>query len=361
MTVAPPSGAPITVVLINYNGGETVLRCIRSLRGQMQPPERIVFVDNGSAEYNEATFRFAFGPRYNNIVRYVRLEKNVGYVNGMNHGLKQVLADDTSPAWVMTLSNDTELDPEFFQNLDLAFEGLTPEGDVMSTTKMLAPKLRSAVDRELLDGAGIGVSLDGMSTARGQRERDENQYDSDVHILIPNGAAAIYRVDLLKEVGLFDESFGAYCEDTDLGLRAWLAGWDCHFLSDCIVYHARSSTMGEHSLNKLYLVERNHYWVAVKNLPLPMLLLVPTFSTYRYLVQIYALLARRGQGQGYGEGHSPTALALTTLKGVTHAGLGLPGAFLKRFQNYPIRRRSMLETLYTLWRKRLPFVQLILK
>ncbi len=337
------------------------MRCIRSLQKQAQPPERIIFIDNGSADYNEASYRFAFGPRFNNIVRYERLEKNVGYVRGMNHGLQLVLDDASSPAWVMTLSNDTELDPEFFQNLDLAFEGLTPEGSAMGTTKMLAPKLRSAHDRELLDGAGIGVSLDGMSTARGQRERDENQYDSDAHILIPNGAAAIYRVDLLKEIGLFDESFDAYCEDTDLGLRAWLAGWDCHFLAECIVYHARSSTMGEHSLNKLYLVERNHYWVAVKNLPLPLLLLVPTFSTYRYLVQLYALLARQGQGQGYGEGHSPVALAMTTLKGVTHASLGLPRAFLNRFKSYPLRRRTMIEALYTLWRKRLPFAQLILK
>ncbi|MBI3556348.1 MAG: glycosyltransferase family 2 protein [Deltaproteobacteria bacterium] len=361
MTVTPPSGTPITVVLLNYNGSETVLRCIRSLQKQAQPPERIIFIDNGSAEYNEAAFRFAFGPRFNNIVRYVRLEKNVGYANGMNAGLKMVLADETSPDWVMTLSNDTELDPEFFQNLDLALEGLAPAGGPMGTTKMLAPKLRSAHDRELLDGAGIGVSLDGMSTARGQRERDENQYDSDVHILIPNGTAAMYRVDLLKEVGLLDESFDAYCEDTDLGLRAWLAGWDCHFLADCIVYHARSATLGEHSLNKLYLVERNHYWVAVKNLPLPLLLMVPTFSIYRYLLQTYALLARRGQGRGFGEGHSAAALAWTTLKGVTHAGLGLPAAFLKRVRSYPIRRRTMLETLYTLWRKRLPFAQLILK
>jgi GT2 family glycosyltransferase len=276
----------------------------------------------------------------------------------MNRGLELALAGTTP--WVMTLSNDTELERDFFEKLDLELERIDA-GGALANVKMLAPKLRSMKSRETLDGVGIGLSLDGMSTARGSRERDESQYDSDTHILIPNGVAAIYKADLLAEVGLLDESFWAYCEDTDLGLRAWLAGWDCHFLAECIVYHARSYTLGEYSLKKLYLVERNHYWVAVKNLPLPLLLLNPTLSMWRYFVQAYALLARRGQGAGYRESHSLLELARVTARGVVDAGLGMPGAVVKRVKLRRLRRRTLLETLYTLWRKRIPFEDLILK
>src|SRR5581483_6536670 len=101
----------------------------------------------------------------------------------------------------------------------------------------------------------------------------------------PSGVSALYRCAMLKEVGLMDEKFESYCEDTDLGLRAWLAGWDAEFLPKCIVYHVRSATLGRYSLKKLYLVERNHYWVALKSFPLVLLFLNPFLSVYRFFLQ----------------------------------------------------------------------------
>ena len=166
---------------------------------------------------------------------------------------------------------------------------------------------------------------------------------------------------MLRDVGLLDESFWAYCEDTDLGLRAWLAGWDCRFLPECVVYHARSATHGQHSLDKLYLVERNHYWVAVKNLPLPLLMLNPALSAFRYLMQVYAVFARRGQGHLYGENHPTAALVKATLKGIADAGVGLPRALRKRLELRRLRRRSLFQVMTTLWDKRLRFEELILK
>ena len=50
--------------------------------------------------------------------------------------------------------------------------------------------------------------------------------------LLPSGSAALYRRDMLDEIGLFDESFFLYCEDTDLGLRARWAGWECLYVPE---------------------------------------------------------------------------------------------------------------------------------
>jgi GT2 family glycosyltransferase len=359
MTKRPHS--PVTVVLLDYNGGALVHRCIRSLAAQEMLPARVVFVDNGSREYDEAALRKEFGARYESILEFIRIEHNVGYVKGMNKGLRSVLRDHHAPEWVMTLSNDTELDPHFFAKLATATEALTHAVVPGHPVGMLAPKVRAMDRRDHLDGTGIAVSLDGMSTARGQRERDESQYDYKTHVLIPNGVSALYSVRALRDVGLLDESFGAYCEDTDLGLRAWFAGWDCRFVPECVVYHARSSTHGEHSLNKLYLVERNHYWVAVKNLPLPLLALNPVFSVYRYLVQVYAILASHGhQGRGYGK-YGAHELAFATLRGIFAAGLGTPAALGRRFRLRRLKRRSTFEALSALWEKRLRFNELILK
>lgn len=350
-----PNLAPITVVLLNFNGGKLLEQCAQSLRSQRVFPERIVLVDNGSAAFDEKALRSLFGERPSFALDVLRLERNQGYVGGMNHGLRHALSSSAASEWLMTLSNDTVLDENFFFSMRLECTMLT------NKVGMLAPKLRSMSDPELLDGTGLGISLDGMSTARGQREPDQRQYDLDVDVLVPNGVAAMYRAETLKEVGLLDDAFWAYCEDTDLGLRAWLAGWDCRFVPECVVYHARSSSLGEHSLNKLYLVERNHYWVAVKNLPLPLLILNPTFTFYRYLVQLFALATRQGQGEGFASQHSPRELALTTLRALGDAGAGLPRAIRQRLEQKSLRRRSSLETLQALWRKRIPFGKLILR
>src|SRR3990172_4493547 len=105
---------------------------------------------------------------------------------------------------------------------------------------------------------------------------------------------------MLRKVGLLDEDFGFYCEDTDLGLRSWLAGWDCRFVPESIVYHQRSSTIGMKNLGKLYAVERNHYWVALKNFPAPLFVLSPFLAIYRFALQAVVVFSRRGQGAVFG-------------------------------------------------------------
>lgn len=339
--------------MLDYNGGAILERCLRSLAQQTVFPEMLLVVNNGGNNFDETRIRILLGEGFSQILEFLHVEKNMGYVDGMNRGLNHVLNTYSSTPWVMTLSNDTEFEFNFFEKLTPLLRE--------SRLGMIAPKVRAMNERDYLDGAGISVSLDGMSTARGQRERDLNQYDNETDILVPNGVAAIYRTALLQEVGVLDENFDAYCEDTDLGLRGWLAGWDCKFVPECVVYHQRSATFGEHSLNKLYLVERNHYWVAIKNFPLPLLALNPSFTMWRYFVQVYALVAKRGQGQGFSKDYSPFELIKTTLKSIRDAGVGAPRAFAHRKKSKSLRKRTDFEILSTLWSKRLRFEDLILK
>ena len=105
----------------------------------------------------------------------------------------------------------------------------------------------------------------------------------------------MYRKDMLNDIGVFDEEFFAYCEDIDLGFRARLSGWKTTSVPDAIVYHYYSGTSGTHSPLKAYLVERNHLWVALKNFSLPMLLFHPVNTLWRYLIQTYAILAKKEQ------------------------------------------------------------------
>src|SRR5260370_21202229 len=77
-----------------------------------------------------------------------------------------------------------------------------------------------------LDSAGMLVCPDGSSKQCGHLESPD-KFPRRRHALLPSGCAALYRREMLDEIGLFDESFFLYCEDTDLGLRARWAAWEC--------------------------------------------------------------------------------------------------------------------------------------
>lgn len=123
--------------------------------------------------------------------------------------------------------------------------------------------------------------------------------------LLPSGSAALYRREMLDEIGLFDESFFLYCEDTDLGLRARWAAWECLYVPDAIVDHRYSHSAGRASALKAYYVERNRLFLIFKNFPLRQLLLVPFYALSRYFWHfVYALKGRGKTAEFQREGGS---------------------------------------------------------
>ena len=100
---------------------------------------------------------------------------------------------------------------------------------------------------------------------------------------------------MLEQVGLFDEHFFLYCEDTDLGLRARRAGWGCLYVPGAVVEHRYSHSAGRVSALKAYYVERNRIFVAMKNFPLRMLCILPLRGTARYLAHLRAAFGKTGK------------------------------------------------------------------
>ena len=113
------------------------------------------------------------------------------------------------------MNDDATAHPGWLEALLAAIE---PRPDV----GMCASQVRLAGDGRL-DSAGMLLCLDGSSKQRGHLESPAS-YARKEEALLPSGSAALYRREMLDEIGLFDESFFLYCEDTDLGLRArWAA------------------------------------------------------------------------------------------------------------------------------------------
>jgi GT2 family glycosyltransferase len=304
----------VSVIVVNWNGRDHLETCITSLQGQTLTGVEIVLVDNGSTDGSIAFVRQRFG----NAVRIIEHSTNLGYGQALNDGIRTARG-----RYLFCLNNDTEVDAH-------CLAALVSAADQYPQAGSFAPKILSFSNRTIIDNVGQSIYLDGLSRGRGRLESDRGQYDRAEDVLLPSGCAMLLRREMLADVGLFDEDLFAYCEDTDLGLRAQLRGWTARFVPDAIVYHKYSASTDSYSPTKAFLVERNHIWVAVKCLPGPFLLFSPVFTLARLFVQGIGVITRRGAAGRFATAHSEARL-LGILARALGAGLrGLPQAWRKR-------------------------------
>ena len=268
-----------TVIVLNWDGVEILEECLKSLKVQTYSPLEVIVVDNGSTDQSVALVKDKFG----DFVRLLQNPTNLGFAGGNNVGIRVA-----NGHYIALLNNDATVDPHWVEELVKAAEANPQVG-------MFASKIYSFEEPGILDSAGgLLIYPDGLSRGRGRLERDLGQYDKMEEVLLPSGCACLYRRAMLDEIGLFDEDFFAYSDDTDLGLRGRIAGWKCLYVPTAVAYHRYSSTTGRYSPLKAFLAERNRFWVAVKNFPFSVLLLSPGYTLWRMLLHVYAAIAKRG-------------------------------------------------------------------
>ena len=242
----------VTVVVPNWNGERFLETCLGSLCEQSFEDFETVVVDNGSTDASLALLERDFPE-----VRVAALPENRGFAAAANAGIMASGAE-----FVALLNNDTEVDPLWLESLVRSAEDHPEAG-------LLATKLVDFHDRRFLDGAGDALRLSGLPYRLGHGERDRGQFDAPGYVFSACAAAALYRRGMLDEVGLFDEDFGSYCEDGDLSFRARLAGYECFYVPDAVVYHMGSaSTGGKRSATATRLGTRNSISLLIKDLPL---------------------------------------------------------------------------------------------
>lgn len=311
-----------SVIIVNWNGLQHLSECLDSLAMQTFTDFETILVDNGSADGS-----IAFVQEHYPTVKTIPLTENTGFAYGNNIGFKAAQGE-----YLVTLNNDTWVDPSWLEVLLR-----TAEEDPMAG--MVASRICAYDEPDRLDSLGVAVCRDGMSRAAFRnRSFSELGFKGGVReIFLPSACAALYRRTMIEEIGGFDTDFFAYCEDTDLGLRGRLAGWKAVAALEAVVLHKYSSTGGTFSPFKLYLVERNHFWTAVKNFPAGLLLLLPFSTLVRYLLQAQLVLKSRGSGSQFRSGSS-TQLTLAILRGLADAISGLPRIWRKRRRVMTTRR-----------------------
>lgn len=125
----------------------------------------------------------------------------------------------------------------------------------------------------LLQNVGSVVFLDGSGRDRGTfvrdcelfYEEDRGQYSVVEEVAAGCGASLLLRRAMLEDVGMLDDNFFMYYEDTDLSLRARWRGWKVLYAPDAIVRHIHCGSSQEWSPLFVYYTDRNRLAMLLKN------------------------------------------------------------------------------------------------
>lgn len=242
----------MTVAVLNYNGRELLEVVLPSLAAQTYRDFETVVVDDCSSDDSISYLRRSW-PEVHIVGTG---DANVGVTAALNVAVRSSFG-----SLIALLNNDIELDPEWLGCMVAALER---HPDAASA----ACKMLNYWRRNELDCAGDVLSVDGSAFGRGHGEIDHGQYDCEEEVFAPTAGAALYRSEAFARVGLFDESFGAYFEDVDWGLRARLAGWTARYVPAAVSYHMGSATTNGVENPRYYEMQRrNTIGILVKDMP----------------------------------------------------------------------------------------------
>ena len=269
----------VAVLIVNWNGGALLNRCLQSLAAQRRAPDRVVVVDNASTDDSLALA----GPLLRSA-QVIRLSENVGFARGNNIAAEAVRDVDA----LALLNPDAFPEPGWLEAL-VAAATRAPE------IAAFASQMRLDAAPDLLDGAGDSYHVSGRAWRNAHRLPASAGPSAETDVFAPCAAAALYRRAAFDDVGGFDERFFCYFEDVDLGFRLRLRGHRCRYVPDAIVRHVSSALSGYRSRFAVYHGERNAVWTFVKNMPAPLLWL---YLPQHLALNVAALLFYPWRGQG---------------------------------------------------------------
>jgi GT2 family glycosyltransferase len=201
----------LSVIIVNYNTVDFLVRCLNSVKSQSGPRYEVVVVDNASTDLSRETIRDRFP-----WVRLIANEHNVGFGPANNQAL-----DVCTGSYLHFLNPDTELTRDALRSMvdhmeshpDVGLAGsriINPDGSKQASVEGRYPGQKYA-----------GAELKGLKGP----------------IAWVLGASMVARHQAIASLGGFDERFFLYGEEQDLCLRLRQAGWEIGYIRESVVIH----------------------------------------------------------------------------------------------------------------------------
>ncbi|MDD5449165.1 MAG: glycosyltransferase family 2 protein [Candidatus Omnitrophica bacterium] len=255
----------IDIIILNFNQEADTSECILSLKRMNYKNYRIILVDNGSTDGSGDRLKKRF-----NEADYIKSDVNLGFAGGCNLGIKSSFAA-AAAGHVLLLNNDTVAGENLLTSLLKIANSENAIGILGAVNYYYSrpEKVHMAAHRFLwwsgIQGIKTGV----------KKEFEEVQSVSACCMLI--------KKEVIERIGLLDERFFIYYEDSDFCLRAGRAGFKVAAVRDAKVWHKISKIIGRKTAKEYYIYTRNQPFFMIKNCPgifLPVYFLVYSLKVF---------------------------------------------------------------------------------
>lgn len=238
------------IVILNFNGEKDTIECLKSL-GNISSKNfdlLVIVVDNGSKE-KFSIFSGKAGQFSGGELKIIRNEINSGFSGGNNVGIKYAIEQGSD--YIVILNNDTIVDKNLVEELIKTADSDTKIG-IVSPKIYFAKGYEFHKDRysEKEKGTvfwyagGLMNWENATGSHRGVDEVDRGQYEEISETDFATGCCMLIKREIFKRIGLLDEKYYLYYEDTDFCERAKKAGYKIVYSPKAILWHKNAGSAG---------------------------------------------------------------------------------------------------------------------
>ena len=310
----------IDIGIVNYNGGDCLIKCIESIYLMSDVIVKLYVLDNMSSDDSIDVAEKKFPD-----CTFIRSKKNLGYAGGCNSLLKHFTADI-----VAVCNMDLEFPSDWAREIVNCFNNVP---DASSISSLVIQK-----DTNEIYASDIHFFWDLHPICVCEKIDTEKEQQ----VFGAYGAVMAFRKEVFEKIGYFDDDYFLFFEETEFFLRMNINKLKVYLCPTARVFHHRSISTVRYSTGKIYYSERNRIWTAFKYLPLWYFPLLFPLSILRLYV-----MSKNGVPQEDGQGKKvrPLEIVLTLFKAWLCSLLELNREWKKRRQ---IWKKTDVTPSYTL-------------
>lgn len=242
----------VYIIVLNWNGKDDTLECVKSLQQINYSDYKIIIVDNGSEDDSVFEIKKNFPE-----IKIIENKKNLGFAGGNNIGIKYAVENKAD--YILLINNDTTVDSNFLSELVQA-------GEADEKIGALGSKIYFHSEPNRIWFAGGKVNwLKNKGTHLGLDEIDNGQDNKIGEVDYLTGCCLLVKREVVEKIGDLAEDYFLYYEDTDFSLRTKNAGYKILYVPASKIYHKISRSTKPGSASYIYYHVRNGLVMAKRN------------------------------------------------------------------------------------------------
>ena len=241
----------IITVILNTNRRDDTLACLESLLKSTYENHQVIVLDNASSDGSVEAIQSSFP-----TVHIIELSENLGYAGNNNVGIEAAMAQGAD--WVLVLNEDTILDPDCLtQMIDV--------GESDAQIGVVGPMVYHFDEPDVIQSAGGQLNWYWQGSHIAQNEPDHGQFDQPHRVDWISGCAIMVKRDVIEQVGMLDERFFYYEEETEWCIRAGKRDWQIMHVPEAKLWHKGVQRDYQPKPSVTYYKTRNRFLTLAKH------------------------------------------------------------------------------------------------